>query len=78
MGVMLSAAGSLRWFRDTLAPGVDFADLVAKSSNSGGRRRLTLPLPDRRAHAHPKSAGARRVVGLTVRHTRRPLRRAPC
>ena len=25
MSVMLSAAGSLRWFRDTLAPGEDFA-----------------------------------------------------
>ena len=28
MGVMLSAAGSLRWFRDTLAPGVAFPALV--------------------------------------------------
>src|SRR5206468_4019897 len=29
MSVMLSAAGSLRWFRDTFAPGVDFGELVA-------------------------------------------------
>src|SRR3954451_16557331 len=28
MSVMLSAAGSLRWFRDALAPGVEFDDLV--------------------------------------------------
>ena len=28
MSVMLSAAGSLRWFRDALAPGVEFGDLV--------------------------------------------------
>ncbi len=28
MGVMLSAAGSLRWHRDTLAPGVSFDELV--------------------------------------------------
>src|SRR4051812_17864746 len=27
MGVMLSAAGSLRWLRDTVAPGAGFADL---------------------------------------------------
>ena len=26
MSVMLSAAGSLRWFRDTLAPGADFGN----------------------------------------------------
>lgn len=29
MGVMLSAAGSLRWYRDTVAPGVDFDALLA-------------------------------------------------
>ena len=29
MGVMLSAAGSLQWYRDTLVPGVSFDDLVA-------------------------------------------------
>ncbi|MCA9947409.1 MAG: xylulokinase, partial [Anaerolineales bacterium] len=29
MGVMLSAAGSLRWYRDALAPGVEFDDLLA-------------------------------------------------
>ena len=34
MGVMLSAAGSLRWYRDTVAPGVSFDDLV-----DAGRRR---------------------------------------
>ena len=30
MGVMLSAAGSLRWLRDAVAPGEDFATLVAR------------------------------------------------
>ena len=29
MGVMLSAAGSLRWHRDTFAPGVSYDDLLA-------------------------------------------------
>ncbi len=32
MGVMLSAAGSLRWYRDTLAPGVSFDDLLAPAA----------------------------------------------
>ena len=34
MSVMLSAAGSLRWFRDTLAPGEDYGDLAT----TAGRR----------------------------------------
>jgi len=32
MGVMLSAAGSLRWYRDTLAPGLDFDALLAPAA----------------------------------------------
>jgi len=32
MGVMLSAAGSLRWYRDTLAPGMDFEALLAPAA----------------------------------------------
>src|SRR5262249_59022652 len=31
MGVMLSAAGSLQWLHDAVAPGVPFADLVAEA-----------------------------------------------
>src|SRR3954449_10418263 len=31
MGVMLSAAGSLRWLRDVAAPGTGFGDLVAEA-----------------------------------------------
>jgi xylulokinase len=34
MGGMLSATGSLRWFRDTLAPDVEFADLVSAAAPS--------------------------------------------
>ena len=32
MGVMLSAAGSLRWLRDTAAPGISFGELVAEAA----------------------------------------------
>ena len=31
MGVMLSAAGSLQWARDTFAPGVPFDELMAEA-----------------------------------------------
>ena len=63
MSVMLSAAGSLRWFRDALAPGVAFGDLVAPAGRGPGRqRRPAVPaLPDRRAQPAPGSAGPRRV-----------------
>ena len=40
MSVMLSAAGSLRWFRDAVAPGVEFGDLVG-AGGRGARRRAT-------------------------------------
>ncbi len=55
MGVMLSAAGSLRWFRDALAPGVEFDELVAAGGESAGRVRgaALCPLSDR--------ASARRI-----------------
>ena len=33
MGVTLSAAGSLQWYRDTLAPGEDFDDLLAPAAD---------------------------------------------
>jgi phosphopantothenoylcysteine decarboxylase/phosphopantothenate--cysteine ligase len=32
MGVMLSAAGSLRWFRDTFTPGMAYDDLLAPAT----------------------------------------------
>ncbi len=41
MGVMLNAAGSLRWFRDALAPDASFDELTAEaarwSRGRGGR-----------------------------------------
>src|SRR5204863_3548041 len=34
MGVMLSAAGSLRWYRDTFAPGESFDQLLAEAEDA--------------------------------------------
>jgi xylulokinase len=78
MGVMLSAAGSLRWYRDTLAPGVAFGVLqVPAGEIPPGRDRL-LFLPyltgERTPHPDPLARGA--FVGLTVRHTQPHLTRA--
>jgi xylulokinase len=78
MSVMLSAAGSLRWYRDTLAPGVPFDELVAEASDvpAGSDGLLFLPYltGERSPHPDPSARGA--FVGLTVGHERRHLTRA--
>lgn len=78
MGVMLSAAGSLQWYRDTLAPGVAFDDLVteAEAIPAGSEGLLFLPYltGERTPYPDPLARGA--WVGLTVRHRRAHLTRA--
>jgi xylulokinase len=78
MGVMLSAAGSLRWFRDTFTPGVSFDDLVADAAEveagSDGLFFLPYLTGERTPHPDPQARGA--FVGLTVRHDLRHLTRA--
>jgi xylulokinase len=78
MGVMLSAAGSLRWYRDTLAPGSDWDALLepAAQVSPGSEGLLFLPYltGERTPHADPLARGA--FVGLTVRHKQPHLTRA--
>ncbi len=78
MSVMLSAAGSLRWFRDAVAPGVEFGDLVAPAAEvpAGSSGLLFLPYlsGERSPHPDPLARGA--FVGLTISHDRRHLTRA--
>jgi xylulokinase len=78
MGVMLSAAGSLRWYRDTLAPGQDFDTLLAPAVSvpPGSEGLLFLPYltGERTPYPDPLARGA--FVGLTVRHTQPHLTRA--
>jgi xylulokinase len=78
MGVMLSAAGSLRWLRDAVAPGAGFAALVAEAERwEPGVEGLTF-LPylagERTPHADPGARGA--FTGLSLRHDRGALVRA--
>jgi xylulokinase len=78
MGVMLSAAGSLRWYRDTLAPGISYDQLLApaESISAGCEGLVFLPYltGERTPHPDPLARGA--FVGLTVRHTQAHLTRA--
>lgn len=78
MGVMLSAAGSLRWLRDTVAPQADYDDLLVQAGQwAPGCEGLTF-LPylagERTPHADADARGA--FVGLSLRHDRGALTRA--
>jgi xylulokinase len=70
MGVMLSAAGSLRWFRDAFAPERSFDAVVALAADvpPGADGLLFLPYlsGERTPHPDPLARGA--FVGLTHRH----------
>ena len=63
MSVMLSAAGSLRWFHDALAPDVPYAalDEEAAAVPAGSDGLWFLALPHRRTQPSPGPARARRV-----------------
>lgn len=78
MGVMLSAAGSLRWYRDTLVPGMAYDDLLAPAAAipAGSDGLLFLPYltGERTPHPDPLARGA--FVGLTVRHTQPHMTRS--
>jgi len=78
MGVMLSAAGSLQWYRDTLASSMSFDELVkeAESIPAGSEGLQFLPYlsGERTPHPNPLARGA--FIGLTLRHTRGHMTRA--
>lgn len=78
MGVMLSAAGALQWYRDTLAADVPFDVLVSEAAGapagSDGLYFLPYLSGERTPHPDPLARGA--FIGLTVRHTRAHMTRA--
>jgi len=78
MGVMLSAAGSLQWFRDTLAPGEDFDTLMKEAetvpAGCEGLQFLPYLSGERTPHPDPNARGA--FIGLTLRHHRSSLPRS--
>jgi xylulokinase len=78
MGVMLSAAGSLRWHRDTFAPNTDYDTLLAPVADippgSDGLFFLPYLTGERTPHPDPLARGA--FIGLTVRHGFAHLTRA--
>ncbi len=78
MGVMLSAAGSLQWYRDTLAADASFDTLMAEAADAPagceGLRFLPYLNGERTPYPDPLARGG--FIGLTARHTRAHLTRA--
>ncbi|HEX2235650.1 MAG TPA: xylulokinase [Actinomycetota bacterium] len=78
MGVTLSAAGSLRWARDVLAPGAPFDELVAEAEpwppGAEGAAFAPYLAGERTPHADPDARGA--FTGLSLHHERGALVRA--
>jgi len=78
MGVMLSAAGSLRWLRDAVAPGERYDVLTEEAARwpAGTDGLLFLPYlaGERTPYPDPDARGA--FVGLELRHDRGALVRA--
>jgi xylulokinase len=76
MGVMLSAAGSLRWFRDVTGADYGTLDVEAAKHPPGADGLLFAPYlaGERTPHADPNARGA--FVGLALGHDRGALARA--
>ena len=78
MGVMLSAAGSLRWLRDTIGGDVSYDDLIAGAGRwePGVEGLLFAPYlaGERTPYPDPEARGA--FLGLGLRHDRGAMTRA--
>ena len=78
MGVMLSAAGSLRWFREAFAPAVSYDELLADAAAVPPGSDSVIFLPylsgERTPHADPNARGS--FTGLALSHRRGHLVRA--
>jgi xylulokinase len=70
MGVMLSAAGGLRWLRDEFAADRSYDELnaMAESVSRGSDGLLFAPYLTGERHPHPDPYARGAFVGLTLRH----------
>jgi xylulokinase len=78
MAVTLSAAGSLQWYRDTMAPDFAFDPLLAEAQDApaGSEGLLFLPYLSGERTPYPDPSARGSFVGLTLRHQRPHLTRA--
>jgi xylulokinase len=78
MGVMLSAAGSLQWLRDTVAPETAFGELLASACAwaPGTEGLLFAPYLAGERTPYPDPAARALFAGITLRHDRGALVRS--
>jgi xylulokinase len=78
MGVMLSAAGSLQWYKNTLAASMSFDELLNEAETvppgCEGLQFLPYLTGERTPYPDPLARGA--FIGLTLRHSRGHMTRA--
>jgi len=74
IGVVLTAGGAWKWFREQFAPGLDEAEAAGAPAGSDGVIFLPYLQGDRTPHRDPSMRGA--FVGLSLAHTRAHLARA--
>ena len=78
MGVMLSAAGSLQWYRDALATEIEFSRLTEEAAHIsiGSEGLFFLPYLTGERTPYPDPLARAGFIGLTVRHQRPHMTRA--
>ncbi len=78
MGVTLSAAGSLQWYHDTLAPSESFDALATEAGQApaGSEGLVFLPYLSGERTPYPDPLARASFVGLTVRHRRAHMTRS--
>ncbi len=78
MGVMLSAAGSLTWHRDTIAPNLSFDELVQEAIGvpAGSDELYFLPYLTGERTPYPDPYAKAGWIGLTLRHSRAHMTRS--
>lgn len=70
MGVTMSAAGSMKWFRDVLAARITYSNLdtLAASIGVGSEGLIFLPYLCGERHPHAAPTARASFIGLTLRH----------
>lgn len=78
MGVMLSCGGALRWYRDTVCPGMTYDEISAgaEAAPPGCEDLTFLPYLTGERCPHNDSEARAAFAGLTLGHTREHLSRA--
>lgn len=71
MGVMLSAAGSLKWYRETISPETAYDQLIAPAAEipAGSEGLYFLPYLTGERTPYPDPLARGGFIGLTLRHT---------